>query len=58
MKTVKINQLSILRMVAGNEKRYPRVILDDSVEEWVCFGWVTVRTATDEDREKYPTAID
>jgi len=52
MKTVKRNELSNIRMVAGNEKKYSMVILNDHLKEWVGIGWVVIRLATDEDRKK------
>jgi len=58
MKTVKRNELSNIRMVAGNEKKYSMVILNDHLKEWVGIGWVVIRLATDEDRKNYPTVED
>jgi hypothetical protein len=57
-KTVKRSELSNLRMTAGNEKKYSMVILEGILKEWVGIGWVGEDKATDEDRKKYPTAID
>ena len=54
MKTVKRSQLSTVRMVAGNEKKYQRVIDNGIIKNWVGFGWVDERDATDKDHEKYP----
>jgi len=56
--TVKRSKLSNLHMVAGNEEKYPTVIHNDQLEEWVGIGWITIRPATDEDRLKFPTVID
>lgn len=58
MKTVTREQVSTLRMVAGNEKKHPRVILDDHVQNWVGFGWVDEGPATKKDKKKYPTVED
>jgi len=58
MKTVKRFELSRVKMVAGNEKKYSRVILDGEVNNWVGFGWVSEGAATEADRKKYPTVED
>lgn len=55
MKTIKRSEVSNLRMVAGNEMEHGVVIDGDDVKEWVGIGWITTRTATDEDRKTYPT---
>lgn len=57
MKTVRAEELSTVSMVAGNEKRYSAVIDDGVLKEWVGFGWIDLRDATDEDRENYPTVV-
>jgi len=57
MKTVKREKLSNLLMVCGNEEKYDIVILDKTVKEWVGIGWVDVRTATEEDYDKYPVVV-
>lgn len=49
-------ELSNLRMVAGNERKYDKVIDDGELKEWVGFGWITLREAVEEDYEKYPEA--
>lgn len=54
MKTVKATELSNLKMVAGNEKKYGAVVENDILKEWVGFGWIDIRTATKEDYEKFP----
>ena len=58
MTTVNAAELSNLRMTAGNEEKYPMVIQNDNLKEWVGIGWVHIRLATDEDRKKYPTVED
>jgi hypothetical protein len=58
MKKVTRNAVSNVRMVAGNEKKHPRVILDGIVKNWVGFGWVDEGKATTEDKRKYPTVED
>lgn len=51
------SELSNLRMVAGNEAQYSTVIVDGQVKNWVGFGWITLRDATDEDRATMPEAV-
>jgi len=58
METVKRSELSSIKMAVVNEKKYPRVILDGNVHNWVGFGWVDEGKATDEDLEKYPEVED
>ena len=54
IKTVKRSELSTVRMVAGNEKKYSMVILNDGLQEWVGIGWIYIRLATDDDKKDYP----
>lgn len=58
VKTVKASELSNLKMVAGNEKKYSAVIIDGSKKQWVGIGWVDEGPATDDDRRKYPEVVD
>lgn len=58
MKTVKRSELGRLRMTAGNERKYNKVIVDGIVREWVGIGWLVLDKATEEDRQNYPTMID
>lgn len=55
MSNIKRREVSNSSMVAGNEIKYRNVILDGSLKEWIGFGWITLREATDEDKEMYPT---
>lgn len=55
---VKRSELSILRMVAGNEDLYTKVVDGDRLREWVGIGWVDVGMATEEHRTLYPTVIE
>ena len=50
--------LSNLRMVAGNEKKYSRVIMNKHVLHWVSLGWVNEGPARSSDFEVYPVVID
>ena len=54
---VKAAELSTIKMVAGNEKIYSRVIQDGEVKNWVGFGWVDEGKATSKDYELYPMVI-
>jgi hypothetical protein len=56
--TVKRAELSTLRMTAGNEKRYPLVILDGVVKEWIGFGWINLRDADETDFNNLPVVED
>jgi hypothetical protein len=55
---IKRSELSNLRMTAGNEKKYDKVVIDGKVKEWVGIGWVTLRDASDKDRTRYPVVED
>ncbi len=52
------SELTNLRMVAGNEKKYSRVVIDGALKEWVGIGWVRIRTASDRDKAVYPTMVE
>lgn len=56
--TVRRSDLSTIKMVAGLEDVYTRVIDDGVLKEWVGIGWVNVGPATDADRAKYPTVVE
>ena len=51
-------ELTKLRMVAGNEKRYSYIVDGDRVLQWVGIGWVEVRRPTAEDLESLPVVVD
>jgi hypothetical protein len=55
-KTIPVSKLSTISMVAGGEKRHPKVIHEGILKNWVGFGWVNEREATEEDKQTYPTA--
>jgi len=57
MKKVKATELSKLRMAGHNEKKYPAVIDNGILKEWVAIGWVDLRKATKEDYEKFPVVV-
>ena len=56
MTTVARSELTNLRMVAGNEKKYSRIIDNGCLKEWCGIGWCRIRTATERDRVIYPVA--
>ncbi len=58
MKTVKRSELSILKMAAGNEKKYSIVIIDGVKKEWVGIGWIDIGKPTAKDRITYPVVED
>ncbi len=51
---VKASELSKLRMTAGNENRYSKVIQDGRLLQWVGIGWIDLGAATEEDCSNYP----
>jgi hypothetical protein len=58
MNTVHRHELTNIKMVAGNEKKYSTVIIEGIVMDWVGFGWVGEAVATDEDRKKFPEMVE
>jgi len=58
LKTVRVSELTLLKMVAGGEKRHKIVIdTDGKLKEWVGFGWIDLRVATEHDRERWPRVV-
>lgn len=51
---VTAKELSNLRMAAGNEHKYDRVVLDGKVKAWVGIGWVEERGALPSDYDNLP----
>lgn len=51
---VKRSELTNLRMVAGNERKYDKVIIDGRVKEWVGIGWIDLGMPSDADRLLLP----
>lgn len=43
-------------MVNGGEKSHPKIVHNGDLKEWVGFGWIVIRKATDGDIKRYPTA--
>jgi len=56
MKTVKLSELTNIRMAAGNEKKYSKIIIDGKVKEWVAIGWMDIDEKPD--KRKYPVVVD
>jgi hypothetical protein len=58
VKTVRASDLTLLKMVAGGEKKHRIVVDTDGIlKEWVGFGWVNLREATKADRERWPRVV-
>ena len=53
MKIIKRSEVSNTKMIAGNEKKYTKVIDDGVVKEWVGIGWIALDETPDP--KKYPT---
>lgn len=51
---VTAKELSNLRMVAGNERKYDRVVIDGKVMSWVGIGWIEEREALPSDYDNLP----
>ena len=66
---IKRSEVTNLAMIAGNESKFTRIILNNEIQEWVGFtriilnnkiqewvgfGWITLRDAKPKDYEKYP----
>lgn len=56
-KTVAASELSSLRMAAGNERKYSRVIDHGKVKCWVGIGWVNEGDPTPEQELLLPHVI-
>lgn len=56
-KTVHARELSILKMVTGNERGYAAVVHEGLLKQWVGTGWVELRKATAGDRKNYPVVV-
>jgi len=57
MKTVDAKELSKFKMTSGNEKKYSSVIDDGTVKDWVGFGWIENREATEGDYKNLPVVV-
>ena len=56
--TVNASDLSLLKMVAGGEKRHKIVVDTDGIlKEWVGMGWINLRAASQADRERWPRVV-
>lgn len=57
LKTVKSSELTTIKMVAGNERKYGKVVHGGKLKEWVGIGWIDVRSATSSDERRYPFVV-
>lgn len=55
---IKRSELQNLRMVAGNERKYRKVIIDGRVKEWVGIGWIDLGVPSDADRLLLPEVVE
>lgn len=55
---IKRSELSNLRMVAGNENKYDKVIIDGVVKQWVGIGWVDEGKPTPKQLKTLPIVED
>lgn len=58
MLTVKRSELSSLKMVASNEKKFSKVIDGDTVKEWIGFGWIDLGEPSDKEKISLPKVVD
>ncbi len=58
MLTVKRSELSSMKMVEGNEKKFSKVIDGGVVKEWVGFGWLMLGLANADDEKTLPKVVD
>jgi hypothetical protein len=57
-KKITRRMVTTMAMVNGNEKKYPTIILNNELKDWVGFGWLSLGPASAADRLKYPTVED
>jgi hypothetical protein len=57
MSSIKRSEVSNLKMAAGNEKKYTKIIINGILNEWVGIGWVALREATAIEKKKYPEVV-
>jgi len=55
--SVSASQLSTLRMAAGNEGKYSKVIHKGIVKEWVGIGWINLERPTQTEIDNLPIVI-
>lgn len=53
-KPVNYHDVSTICMVAGNEKKFTKIVHDRQVKQWVGIGWVSEGVAQASDYLKYP----
>jgi hypothetical protein len=57
MKAVPAREFTNIKMIQGNEKEYSIIVDAGVVKQWVGIGWIELRKATTEDKEKYPNVL-
>lgn len=57
MTTVNARELSSLLMVAKNEKKFSKVVLDGEVRHWVGIGWISAGPAKSPRDDKLPRVV-
>jgi len=56
--TVHASDLTLVKMDAGGEKRHKIVVDTDGIlKEWVGFGWIDLRPASEADRGRWPRVV-
>jgi len=55
---IKSKEVSNIKMVAGNEKKFTKVIHNKHIKKWVGIGWVTERKATKVDYKTIPEVVE
>lgn len=53
-RTVSYDDVSLIAMSTGGQRRHPIIIHEGIVKEWVGIGWIDLREATPDDKQKYP----
>lgn len=53
-KPVSYRDVSTIAMVAGNEKKFTKIIHDRQIKQWVGIGWVSEEIAQPHHYLKYP----
>jgi hypothetical protein len=55
--TVHARELSTIAMTCGNEKKFPKVVDDREVKQWVGFGWVSEGLEQSPRDDKLPRVV-
>jgi len=57
-KTVRARDCSTIAMVAGNEKKFSKIVHENQVKQWVGFGWVSEGPPQSPRDDKLPRVSD